>query len=68
MPSGQMRQWGRLGMVGESRAPNGIFRMSDHLGVGEGQRYPRSRVMPVEGSLGGHPKPAIEGHFKTGQR
>ena len=32
-------------MVGESRAPNGIFRMSDHLGVGEGQRYPRSRVM-----------------------
>jgi len=24
-------------MVGESRAPNGIFRMSDHLGVGEGQ-------------------------------
>jgi hypothetical protein len=36
-------------MVGESRAPNGIFRMSDHLGVGEGQRYPRSRVTPVEG-------------------
>src|ERR1019366_2985164 len=22
----------------------------------------------VESSLGGHPKPAIEGHFKTGQR
>jgi hypothetical protein len=36
-------------MVGESRAPNGIFRMTDHLGVGEGQRYQRSRVMPVEG-------------------
>jgi len=46
---GNLRQWGRPGMVGESRAPNGIFRMSDHLGVGEGQRYPRSRVMPVEG-------------------
>ena len=46
---GSLRQWGRPGMVGESRAPNGIFRMSDHLGVGEGKRYPRSRVMPVEG-------------------
>jgi hypothetical protein len=46
---GSLRQWGRLGMVGESRAPNGIFRMTDHLGVGEGQRYQRSRVMPVEG-------------------
>jgi hypothetical protein len=44
-----MRQWGRLGMVGESRAPNVIFGMADHLGVGEGQRYRRSRVMPVEG-------------------
>ena len=46
---GSLRQWGRLGMVGESRAPNGIFRMADHPGVGEGQRYRRSRVMPVEG-------------------
>jgi hypothetical protein len=46
---GNLRQWGRLGMVGESRAPNGIFRMADHLGVGEGQRYRGSRVMPVEG-------------------
>jgi len=31
-------------MVEESRTSNGIFRMSDHLGVGEGQRYPRDRV------------------------
>ena len=46
---GNLRQWGRLGMVGESRAPNVIFGMTDHLGVGEGQRYPRNRVMPVEG-------------------
>jgi hypothetical protein len=46
---GSLRQWGRPGMVGESRAPNGIFRMADRLGVGEGQRYRRSRVMPVEG-------------------
>jgi hypothetical protein len=36
-------------MVGESRAPHVIFRMADHLGVGEGQRYRRSRVTPVEG-------------------
>jgi hypothetical protein len=45
---GSLRQWGRLGMAGESRTPNGIIRMADHLGVGKGQRYPRSRVMPVE--------------------
>jgi len=36
-------------MVGESRTPNDIERMADHLGVGEGQRYRGSRVMPVEG-------------------
>jgi hypothetical protein len=36
-------------MVEESRTSNGIERMADHLGVGEGQRYQRSRVMPVEG-------------------
>jgi RNA recognition motif-containing protein len=24
--------------------------------------------MKIDVSLGGHPKPAIEGHFKTGQR
>jgi hypothetical protein len=36
-------------MVGESRAPNVIVRMAGHLGVGEGQMYLRSRVMPVEG-------------------
>jgi len=45
---GSLRQWGRLEMVGESRAPNVIFGMTDHLGVGEGQKYRRSRVMPVE--------------------
>jgi len=36
-------------MVGESRTPNVIVEMADRLGVGEGQRYLRSRVMPVEG-------------------
>ena len=36
-------------MVGESRALNVNERKTDHLGVGEGQRYLRSRVMPVEG-------------------
>ena len=46
---GSLRQWGRLGMVGESRASNVVFGMTDHLGVGEGQRYRRSRVTPVEG-------------------
>ena len=46
---GNLRQWGRPGMVGESRTLNGISRMADHLGVGEGQRYRGSRVTPVEG-------------------
>ncbi len=46
---GNLRQWGRLGMVGESRTSNVIERMAGHLGVGEGQRYRRSRVTPVEG-------------------
>jgi hypothetical protein len=36
-------------MVGESRTSNVIYGMTDHLGVGEGQRYRRSRVMPGEG-------------------
>ena len=36
-------------MVGESRASNVVYGMTDHLGVGEGQRYRRSRVTPVEG-------------------
>jgi hypothetical protein len=36
-------------MVEESRASNVVERRTDHLGVGEGQRYQRSRVMPVEG-------------------
>ena len=46
---GSLRQWGRPGMVGEPRTRNGILGMADHLGVGEGQRYRGSRVMPVEG-------------------
>ena len=46
---GNLRQWGRPGMVGESRALNVNERKTDHLGVGEGQRYLGSRVMPVEG-------------------
>jgi len=46
---GSLRQWGRLGMVGESRASNVVYGMTDHLGVGEGQMYRRSRVTPVEG-------------------
>jgi len=46
---GSLRQWGRPGMVGESQPPNGIGRMTDRLGVGEGQRYRRSRLTPVEG-------------------
>jgi len=45
---GSLRQWGRPGMVGESRTSN-ASRMADRLGVGKGQRYLRSRVMPVEG-------------------
>jgi hypothetical protein len=46
---GSLCQWGRPGRVEEPRTSNGIARMSDPLGVGEGQRYLRSRVMPVEG-------------------
>jgi hypothetical protein len=46
---GSLRQWGRPVVVGESRALNVVERMADHLGVGEGQRYRGSRVMPVEG-------------------
>ena len=46
---GNLRQWGRLGMVGESRTSNVTFGVADYLGVGEGQRYQRSRVTPVEG-------------------
>jgi hypothetical protein len=46
---------GSSASVGEVRdgrgvaCPNVIFGMADHLDVGEGQRYRRSRVMPVEG-------------------
>jgi hypothetical protein len=36
-------------MVGESRTSNVVDRTADHLGVGKGQRYRRSRVTPVEG-------------------
>ena len=46
---GSLRQWGRPGMVGESQTPNVVVRMTDHLGVGKGQRYRRSRVTLVEG-------------------
>ncbi len=46
---GDLRQWGRSGMLGESRAPNAVYGRAEHLDVGEGQRYRRSRVMPVEG-------------------
>ena len=46
---GNLRQWGRPGMVGGSRTSNVIERMADHLGVGKGQMYRRSRVTPVEG-------------------
>src|SRR5450432_50600 len=46
---GNLRQWGRPGMVGASQSPNVIVRMADHLGVGKGQMYLRSRVTPVEG-------------------
>jgi hypothetical protein len=41
--------------VGEARDGRGVAipeiigRMADHLGVGKGQRYLRSRVTPVEG-------------------
>ena len=36
---GSLRQWGRLGRVGESRASNVILGRTDRLGVGEGQMY-----------------------------
>ena len=36
---GNLRQWGRPGMVEESRTLNVIARMTDRLGVGKGQRY-----------------------------
>jgi hypothetical protein len=46
---GSLRQWGRPGVVEESRTTNVIDRMADHLGVGKGQTYQRSRVTLVEG-------------------
>ena len=36
-------------MVVGSRPANAAARGADHLGVGKGQRYRGSRVMPVEG-------------------
>jgi hypothetical protein len=36
-------------MVVGSRPANAVVRVADHLGVGKGQRYRGSRVMPVEG-------------------
>jgi hypothetical protein len=36
-------------MVVGSRPANAAERVADHLGVGKGQRYRRSRVTPVEG-------------------
>jgi len=36
---GSLCQWGSPGMGGESRALNVIYWMTNHLGVGEGQRY-----------------------------
>ena len=35
-------------MVVGSRPANAVVRVADHLGVGKGQRYRGSRVMPVE--------------------
>jgi len=35
-------------MVGESQSSNANVRKADHLGVGEGQKYLRSRVTLVE--------------------
>src|SRR5882724_2306892 len=34
---GSQTQWGRPGMVAESRPANAVERTADHLGVGEGQ-------------------------------
>jgi hypothetical protein len=45
---GSRTQWGRPGMVAESRSANAIERVVDHLGVGKGQRYRRSRVTLAE--------------------
>ena len=50
---GSQSQWGRPGVVEKSRASNVISRMADHLGVGKGQMYQRSRVTPVEGRARG---------------
>ena len=46
---GNLRQWGRPGMGRGVANLDAVFRRADHLGVGEGQMYRRSRVTPVEG-------------------
>src|SRR5437016_8253844 len=46
---GSLRQWGRPGMDGESRAPN-ASRMADRPGVGGGQGSLGSRVKPLVGT------------------
>src|SRR6266404_3578336 len=46
---GNQRQWGRPGWPGNRVSPRPSERTAGHLGVGEGQRYRRGRVMPVEG-------------------
>jgi hypothetical protein len=61
---GNLRQWGRPGMVGESRAPNVVEGTTDHLGVGVGQRYRGSRVTPVEGRA--HTSGVLEKEERSG--
>jgi hypothetical protein len=46
---GNLRQWGRPGMVAGVASCERRARAADHLGVGEGQKYRRSRVTPGEG-------------------
>ena len=43
------------------------FHVAKHLGDAVDQ-VRRKENKPLKAALGGHPKPAIEGHFKTGQR
>ena len=45
---GGLGNWGRPG-TGGGRASNIVNRTMARLGVGEGQRYRRNRVTPVEG-------------------
>src|SRR5450759_825445 len=45
---GNLRQWGRPGMVGEARTSNGFYMVAYPLVVVEGLMYPLNLVMPVE--------------------